>query len=191
MNDLMITIDKDKEPYIKKITDDKVINITGQSGSGKSTFIRNNYNNEDYLIVDTDDIFKEERYKNTNGVNKELGEYFRNKYDILPNLHDDFDLIYSEILDYLKDSNKTIIIDCAQFHEIKDIKKIKGTVIVLRTCIDTCYKRCIERWKEQKKNYTKEELEEYMNRKKGIYTWYKGSNDFIERINELRIGRNL
>ena len=187
----MIKIDKDKEPYIKKITDDKVINVTGQSGSGKSTYIKNNYNNDDYIIVDTDEIFKEKIYEKTSGINKELGEYFRNKYDILPNLHDNFDLIYSEILDYFKDSNKTIIIDCAQFHEIKDIKKIKGTVIILRTSIDNCYKRCIERWKNQNKDYTKDELEEYMNRKKGIYTWYKGSNDFIERIDELRIGRCL
>lgn len=34
-NELLIELDIDKEPYIKKITDDKIINLTGESGSGK------------------------------------------------------------------------------------------------------------------------------------------------------------
>ena len=185
MNDLDISINIDKEPYVKELTIDKIINVTGQSGSGKSTYIKKNYNNENYILVDTDEIFKDKRYEKANGINKELGDYFRNKYEVLPNLHDDFDLIYSEILDYLKSTNKTIVIDCAQFHEVKDIKILKGTVIVLRTSMDTCFNRCIDRWKKNMKNYTTEELEEYMNRKKAIYTWYKGSNEFIKKISEL------
>ena len=185
MNGLDIEINIDKEPYIKNITDDKIINVTGQSGSGKSTFINNNYNNENYILVDTDEIFKDKRYEKANGINKELGDHFRNKYEVLPNLHDDFDMIYLEILDYLKSTNKTIVIDCAQFHEVKDIKILKGTVIVLRTSIDTCFNRCIDRWKKNMKNYTTEELEEYINKKKGLYTWYKESNNFIHNINKM------
>lgn len=185
MNDLDISINIDKEPYVKELTIDKIINVTGQSGSGKSTYIKKNYNNENYILVDTDEIFKDKRYEKANGINKELGDYFRNKYEVLPNLHDDFDMIYLEILNYLKDTDKTIVIDCAQFHEVKDIKILKGTVIVLRTSMDTCFNRCIDRWKKNMKNYTTEELEEYMNRKKAIYTWYKGSNEFIKKISEL------
>ena len=40
---MMITLDKDKEPYIKVLSNDKIINLTGQSGSGKSTYAKNNY----------------------------------------------------------------------------------------------------------------------------------------------------
>ena len=185
MNELDIDIKIDKEPYVKKITDDKVINVTGQSGSGKSTYIKKNYNNNEYIIVDTDDILKEKRYEKSVGINKELGLYFRKKYEILPNLHDDFDLIYSEILDYLKHNNKIIVIDCAQFHEIKDLNLLKGTVIVLRTSIDKCFSRCIDRWKKSMRNYTNEELEKYINKKRGIYTWYKYSNDFIHKIDKI------
>ncbi len=174
----------DKDPYIKKITEDKIINLSGQSGSGKSTYASQNFNNDKYLIIDTDDIFSDERYVKSNGINKELGEYFRNKYDILPNCSDHFDLIYTEILDYCKNLDKTIIIDCAQFHCIKDINLLKGILIVIRTSIDTCYERTIERFKLNNKNYTEEELNKYKERKKSIYKWYKYSNDFLEIIDK-------
>ena len=173
----------DKEPYIKKLTDDKIINLTGQSGSGKSTYAKDHFNDDRYLIIDTDEIFSENRFEKTKGINKELGEYFRNKYEKLPNCGDDFDLIYTEILNYCKDNSKTIVIDCAQFHCIKDIGLLKGKLIVIRTCIDTCYNRTIERFKNNNANYTKEELENFIERKKSIFKWYKFSNKFIENIN--------
>ena len=35
--ELYITEDIDKDPYIKHLSDDLVLNITGESGSGKTT----------------------------------------------------------------------------------------------------------------------------------------------------------
>jgi len=110
---------------------------------------------------------------------------FRKKYTTLPNCGDDFDLIYKEILDYCKNLGKTIVIDCATFHCIKDITLLKGKVIVLRTSINTCYKRCIERFKHQNPNYTEEELNTYAERKKKIFIWYKYSNEFIQKIDKI------
>ena len=178
----------DKDPYIKEITEDKVINLTGQSGSGKSTYASEHFNSNDYLIIDTDDIFSEERYIKSDGINKELGEYFRNKYEILPNCGDNFDLIYSEILDYCKKYDKTIVIDCAQFHCIKDINLLKGKLIVIRTSIDHCYERTIERYKTISEKYTDEELNKYKERKKAIYKWYKYTNKFLEKNSIIKYG---
>ena len=175
----------DKEPYIKELTEDKIINLTGQSGSGKSTYANEHFNSDEYLIVDTDEILSDSRYLKTTGINKELGDYFRNKYKELPNCGDNFDLIYSEILDYCKKYDKTIVIDCAQFHCIKDINLLKGKIIIIRTCIDTCYNRTISRFKGNNPNYTDEELEKYMERKKSIFKWYKFSNEFIEKIDKI------
>lgn len=183
-NKEVINLFIDRVPLIKELTSDNVINLTGQSGSGKSYFARNY--NEDYLVVDTDDVFSEHRFKVATGINKELGEFFRNKYEVLPNLGDDFDLIYQEILKYCKKYDKVIVIDCAQFHCIKDISLLKGKIIIIRTCIDTCYKRCIDRFKTNKPNVTSEELSKYEERKKSIYKWYKYSNKFIEKIIELK-----
>jgi len=188
MNDLEkieISLFVDKEPYIKELSNDKIINLTGQSGSGKTTYANEHFNSDEYLIVDTDEIFSNNRFKKSEGINKELGEYFRNKYKELPNCGDDFDLIYKEILDYCSIYNKTIVIDCAQFHCIKDISLLKGKLIVIRTSIDNCYNRTIERFKKNNKDYTQEELEEYKERKKAIYKWYKYTNDFLEKIDKI------
>ena len=182
-SDLLICLTIDKSPYEKKITNDNIINITGQSGSGKSYFCKQ-YKN--HLIIDTDEIFNEHLFQLTNGINKELGEYFRSKFNPLPNLGDDFDLIYQNILDYCKKYNKTIVIDCAQFHCIKDINLLKGKIIIMRTCIDNCYKRCIKRFKDNNPNATNEEINKYVEKKKSIYKWYKSSNKFIVKINNIK-----
>lgn len=181
---LDISLYVDKEPYIKKLTDDNIINLTGQSGSGKS-YYASTLDKDKYIVIDTDDIFSESRFSETNGINKELGVMFRDKYKNLPNLGDDFDIIYQDILDYCKNIDKTIVIDCAQFHCIKDINLLKGKMMIMRTCIDTCYNRCIDRFKQSKENYTEEELNKYKEKKKSIYKWYKGTNEFIEKIDKI------
>lgn len=181
---LDISLYIDKEPYIKELTDDKVINVTGQSGSGKSTFVHQNYNNDDYIIIDTDTVIGNSPF--INDYCKKLKDYFNNKYkDKMPSLADDFDLIYDEIVNYFKDVDKTLVIDCAQFHCIKDISKLKGKVIIIRTCIDTCYERVIERYKKRYPNCSEEEFNKYKERKKAIYKWYKGTNKFIEKIDKI------
>ena len=178
-----------KEPYIKQLTNDNIINLTGQSGSGKSYYAKENFNSDEYGIIDTDDILSDKRFNSSLGLNKKIGEYLREKYSELPNLSDDFDLIYNEIINYCKDINKTIVIDCAQFHCCKDINILKGKIIIIRTDIDTCYNRAISRWLESHKqnnwDYTEEELNAYKDRKKKIYLWYKGTNEFIRKIDNL------
>ena len=94
-------------------------------------------------------------------------------------------MIYSEILDYCSKFDKTIVIDCAQFHCIKKVNILIGTLIVIRTCIDNCYENTIKRYKSNKDNYTEEDLNKYKERKKAIYKWYKYSNKFIEKVDEM------
>ena len=187
---LEISLYVSKEPYEKILTNDNIINLTGQSGSGKSYYAKKYFDSDQYEIIDTDDIFSDKRFHDTSGINKELGNYFRNKYDVLPNLADNFDLIYTDIVNYCKNQTKTIIIDCAQFHCVKNLNILRGKIIIMRTDIDTCYNRTIERWikhhTDRKIAYTDEEFQKYCERKKGIYKWYKGTNEFIKKIYELK-----
>lgn len=185
-SDLLISITLTKEPYKKKISNDPVINLTGESGSGKSYFSKKYQNDDNYIVIDTDEIFK--RYDKSTGYNKELGTMFRKKYETQPDIYKDFARIYQDILDYFKNSKKTLVIDSAQFRNLRteeELNLLKGEVIVIRTSIDTCYERCIERWKEKKENYTEDELEKYMKRKSEMYTWYKSLNEFIKNIENL------
>lgn len=47
----------DKGLYYKKISNDKVINITGEGGSGKSTLANEYRTSDDYAVVDYDMVF--------------------------------------------------------------------------------------------------------------------------------------
>lgn len=187
MTNIFMEENVNKEPYIKQLTNDKVINLTGQSGSGKSYYANQNFDSDEYLIVDTDEIFSEIRFANSSGINRELGEYYRKKFDELPDMGYKFDLIYKEILDYCKKyyKDKIVVIDCAQLYCIKNINNLKGKIIIMRTSVETCLERVIDRYKKNWPNYTEEELNKYIERKKKIYVWYKYLNQFIEKIDKL------
>jgi hypothetical protein len=98
---------------------------------------------------------------------------------------DKFDVLYKEMLDFYKDTDKTLVIDSAQFRNIKEISLLKGKVIVIRTCINTCYERCIDRYKKNYPDASLDEIEKYANKKKSIYKWYKFSNNFINKVDSI------
>lgn len=180
-SDLLVSINVSKDVYTKNITNDKVINITGESGSGKSYYTNKYLDDDNYIVIDTDLVFNKQITKNMYIL--ELREIFKNeKNDFLIT---NFDDCYKKILDYFKSTKKTIVIDCAQFRNIKDYSILKGKIIIMRTSVNTCYERCINRWKNQNSNYTKEELEKYQNKKLGMYIWYKSFNEFIKKVDSL------
>ena len=184
MRDILIDLKIDKEPYIKTITDDKVINLTGESGSGKSYFTNQFKGNDEYIIIDTDILFsnKEVENKYIIDLRAKISSTFNEELKSILIPH--FDVCYKIILDHFKDTNKTIIIDSAQYRNLKDISLLKGRIIIMRTSIDTCYKRCIERFDSKFPNATDEERKKYIDKKKAIYKWYESLNNFILRVEE-------
>ena len=167
----------DKEPYIKDITNDKIINITGESGSGKSYFSDKYIKDDNYIVIDTDIVFSYKPSDNIESV--ELRTVFSDKTkDYLITNFDDF---YIKVLDYFKDNNKTIVIDSAQYRNIKDYSILKGQLIVMRTSVNTCYERTLNRWKSNNE-FNSEEYQKFANKKKGMFSWYKGINKFLEEI---------
>lgn len=180
-SELFISLDVDKEPYVKKVTDDKIINLTGESGSGKSYFSSKWKDDDNYIIIDTDIVFSDRESDNKECI--ELRKIFSDKQkDYLITNFDDF---YLETLKFFKDSEKFIVIDSAQYRNIKDVSILKGEVIVMRTSINKCYERCIERWKSRNRDYVEEELDKFKNRKLGIFKWYESLNKFISNVDEL------
>lgn len=180
-SDLLISRFVDKDPFIKDLNNDKVINVTGESGSGKSTYVKKYINDDNYIVIDTDLIFENEKVDNKYIL--ELRNLFKDKAkDYMINNFDEF---YLNILDYFKSIDKTIVIDSAQFRNIRDYSILKGKLIVIRTSIDNCYNRCVERWKENNKNYNVVELEKYSNKKSNMFNWYKSLNEFLTNIENL------
>ena len=178
----LINVAISRDPLVVKITNDRVINITGMSGAGKTTYVREHYDSDNYLLVDTDEIFSDKHFASTTGINKELGTLFREKFETMPTLDKDFDIIYDSIIDYCSSLDKTIIIDCAQFHCASDVNNLIGEVVILRTDVTTCYNRCLSRYINRHKDYTEAEINEYKERKRRIFVWYRNTNEFIKKL---------
>ena len=179
--ELFISETIDKEPYIKDITDDRIINLTGESGSGKSYFSNKYINDNNYIVIDTDIVFSNKESDNKESI--DLRKIFKDKpKDYLFTNFDDF---YKKVLDYFKDSNKTIVIDSAQYRNIKDVTILKGKLIVMRTSIKTCYERVLSRFDINNPNATKEEKENFAKKKQGMFSWYKAINIFIKNVDEF------
>ena len=180
-SDLFISRFVDKEPYIKDLTKDKVINITGESGSGKSYFSNKYINDDNYIVVDTDIVFSNKQSNNIECTR--LKEIFKNKPKdyLLAN----FDEFYLKVLDYFKNCDKTIVIDSAQYRNIKDYSILKGQIIVMRASVETCYERVLKRWKNNSKNYTEEEFRKYADKKLGMFQWYHSLNAFLKNIQQI------
>ena len=179
-SNLLISRFIDKDPYIKDLTDDKAINITGESGSGKSYFSDKYIKDDNYIVIDTDVVFSNKPSNNMESI--ELRSIFNDKpKDYLFTNFDDF---YIKILDYFKDSDKTIVIDSAQYRNIKDYSILKGQIIVMRTSIETCYERTLNRWKSNNE-FDEEKYQKFVNKKIGMFNWYNSLNKFLEEVDKL------
>ncbi len=180
-SNLLISRFIDKDPYIKDITSDRIINLTGESGSGKS-YYSNKYRNDDrYIVIDTDVVFS-----NKSSLDEEslkVREIFKDKTS--SDLINDFDNCYEKILDYFEDRDKIIVIDSAQYRNMKDYSLLKGKVIVMRTSVEKCYERCLDRWKVMMGNYQVEDYQKYANKKLGMFNWYYSLNEFLKRVDKL------
>lgn len=175
---LLIAVNVNKDPYIKQLTSDSIINLTG---SGIHSYIKKQLN-DNYEIINLDTIFSG---LDCSRVERNLQTYFKNKYSTLPVLEKDFDLIYQDVLTYCRDCQKKLVIVSNQFYCCQNIDVIKGKVIVLRDSIDTCYQKMILDWIEHHDNYSDLELSEYKEKAKIIYSWYTKVNEFIKKIDKV------
>ena len=134
---------KDQDDYIKKITDDDIINIIGTKGSGKTTSSLKYMDNNDYIVVNCDRLFElpstEKEDKELNTIRKML----KNKYESLK-IDDDFTNIYNDIVVYILNKNKKGLIEGNSIQNINPTN-LKGTVIIKRTSAYKSYKRAVKR----------------------------------------------
>lgn len=179
---------KDKSDYIKEITKDNMFNITGEKGSGKTTFGKS-VNEKKSIIIHLDWVFDGKgEFEGENDSIKvrdillkkyktlDIDRYFEEKY-------------YDEIIKYIKKSNKTGYIEGNAIAEIKDLSKIKGTVIVKRTPILKCFIRVVKR--DYKNPYFRKGLNRWglikryihvVKRRKKIFKTYKNIEGFILKL---------
>ena len=136
---------KDRKDYIKKLTNDDVINVIGTKGSGKTTSTIKYINNDDYIVINCDRLYEmptdkvvEDKYlaEIKNMLKKKYGEICEGE---------EFINCYSDILDFINKKKKKALIEGNVIYDIKPITLLKGTVIVKRTGIIKCFIRAVKR----------------------------------------------
>ena len=129
---------KDKSDYVKKITDDEIINVTGSVGSGKSTYGRKYRDNPNYIVIGFDSISSDMDPHTMNNDIIKLRKILLKKYNSLAL---DEIVYYDDIVNFIKKQNKKGIIEGGHLMHIDEISNFKGTVIVKRTARFKCYYR--------------------------------------------------
>ncbi len=154
-------------------------------GLGKSYICKEWEEDDNYIVIDTDRIFGNAQNQNEYEIQirNRIIELYGNDFENI--LYNKVDEWYLVILAELQNVNKTVVINSAILKFIKNLSIIKGKFIILRTSINKCYIRCIERYKLRNPYATKEEIQQYSERKKKMYVWYQFLNDFILKIDKI------
>ena len=136
---------RDRKDYIKKMTNDDVINVIGTKGSGKTTSTLKYINDDNYIVINCDRLYEmptdkvvEDKYLT------EIKVFLKNKYGKICE-GEEFVNCYNDILDFIKSKKKKALIEGNVTYDIKPITLLKGTVIVKRTGIIKCFVRAVKR----------------------------------------------
>ena len=176
----------DKEPLIINISNDNIINITGESGSGKSTYVKNNFNNDSYQIVETDLLFNDNYLSDPllNEIRKEIfkkysDEHFPGGYNLQINFNH-----FNEVLNIIlkHKPNKALVIDSGQFRHIKNYNLLKGKMIIMRTSIWECFNRACKRFLVKHPNATEDEILAHKIKKYTAFELHKKFNTLIIKL---------
>ena len=121
---------RDRKDYIKKLTNDNVINIIGTKGSGKTTSTLKYINDDDYIVINCDRLYEmptdkivEDKYLTEikNMLKKKYGKIFEGE---------EFINCYNDILDFINKKKKKALIEGNVIYDIKPITLLKGTIIL-------------------------------------------------------------
>lgn len=144
MNNEKVKFFKDKPDISMCITNDNIINITGMIGSGKSTMANKYRNNEEYIVISLDCLYKGQDKENSNIHVEIINQFIKEKFPEKNNF-EYFNEYYNIILEYIKQQEKIGVIEGQQIYRYIDINNIKGKIIVKRTSIFNCWYRSIRR----------------------------------------------
>ena len=183
VNDNLIDLFVDKEPLVFNISNDNIINITGETGSGKSTYVKNNYSSDKYEVVETDVLFNESFKVDSfmNNIRKKIftkfqDEHYPGGYNLKINFNH-----FDEVLKIIINSkiDKTLVIDSGQFRHLKNYDLLKGKLIIIRTSIKEAINRACIRFSKLYPNATPEEIEMHQIKKYTAYELHKKFNTLI------------
>ena len=183
---------KDQKDYMKKKTDDDIVNVIGTKGSGKTTSSLK-YMNDDFIVINCDRLFdlpsNEKEDKELINIRKMLND----KYGKL-NMDNDFTNCYNDIIKYILSKNKKGLIEGNVIQDI-NLKELKGTIISKRTATYKSFIRADKRdyhndyfmnleKKKHKYLYKLTRLYKIIKRRKSVFKQAKDIEQIINKIEE-------
>lgn len=185
----MVYIFKNDKDYVKRIDNEKIINITGLSKSGKSTQAKKISLAENMKIIEIDHIFS---FSKKNDLPEELYNHLKNKFEFIDKENivkntlkekrkiakEYSNDIYIEICKYLKKNKERYIIIGTEIYSYVNPKEIKGTIYIKQTSIFKCILRNIKCNKLKPIHCFKKNI-------KMIFVNKKIVNNFIKEIENL------
>ncbi len=133
---------KDQDDLEIELTKDKVINIIGTKGSGKTTLSSKYVDDDNYIVINCDRLFD---LPTTEKEDKELTiirDLLKEQFGVLKD--EDFINYYDIIIKYINGKNKTAVIDGNVIQDLP-IDVLKGKLIVKRTAKLKSFKRAVIR----------------------------------------------
>lgn len=185
-----IGVFKDKSDLEIILSDDKIINITGMMGSGKTTLAKKIKQEKNIEFISLDWLFGAS-LKNRPEYIKNILISFKNDYPELKNRKEYYeyaDKIYNYLL---KNISNPIIYEGRHIYRYIDINVLKGKIIIKRTSLIHSYKRALKRDINNKiKEYKNKEvkinaiLNRLFERIKIPFKDYIMINKYIKKISE-------
>lgn len=176
----------DKEDIEIKFTEDKIINITGMIGSGKTTKADIYRNDNNYIVISLDCLYRGQDKENMNEQTMLINQILKEKFPIQDN-EKYFKEYYYEIIRYINNFDQPItwVLEGQHIYRFLSLKDIKGKLIIKRTCLFNCWKRSIIRHIKRKKVELKNNQITKKQYRANIWYWIK------RRTNQLKYYKNF
>jgi len=186
---------KDQEDYIKKVTEDPIINVIGTKGSGKTTSSLEYIEDSDTIVINCDRLFE---LPSTEKEDKELTiirDQLKKKYGKVME-GEEFSSCYLDIVDYILSKHKKGFIEGNVIQEISPLL-LKGTIIVKKTGVFKSYIRAVKRdyhneyfmnleKKEHKYFYKLTRLYKISKRRKSVFLQAREIEKIMETLEDIK-----
>lgn len=179
-----ISLFRDKEDYVKILTNDNVVNVIGTKGSGKTTSTLKYLSSDNYIVINCDRLFELPSNEKEDKELSKIRDLLKEKYETIK-MDKEFIKCYNDIIEYVFSKNRKCIIEGNVIQNISP-ELLKGKIIVKRTSIIKSYIRSVKR--DYKNKYfmdLEKEKHKYLYRLTRLYKISKRRSNIFKQAKEI------
>ena len=186
---------KDQDDIEKVLTNDKIVNIIGTKGSGKTTSTLRYIKDIDYIVINCDRLLELPSDEHEDQELAKTRLMLKEKYWKIPTWKE-FINCYNDIVNYISNKNKKALIEWNIIQSISP-NSLKWKIIIKRTGIIKSFIRAVKRdYKNEYFMNLEKEKHKYLykltrlckitNRRKNIFRQAKDIEKIIEELQKAQ-----